>query len=295
MPPESLTTRTEQKRLQDLYNVFAREARRSEVAISQCRVENHWKDKVLDGFIYNSVMQSWFSSRGSILCCWKGIGRLADHTHVAKRILNKVLDANNEGLNHVFLYDHDEITAVELPESYLSAKAAVLKTKKGNRWATVEEKPDTKETVLVSFVMQARARGFAIPLEEIDFSGPTQLVNSLISMLVEALHSVSGRIFFILEWSGHTEKVKATSETLDVVNGMLSRSRNRNLAHNCSVIMSVPETPNMLSLLKGYSSVRTDSEYQGMSCLLGFGVLYLCRLLSPTNPLPIKSAWTLFN
>lgn len=244
--------------------MFAREARRSEVAISQCRVEGHEKDEVLDGFIYNSVMQSWFLSRGSILCCWMGIGRRADHTHVAKCILNKVLDANNEGFNHVFLYDHDEITAIELPESYLSAKAAVLKTKKDNRWAAVEEKPETKEIVLLSFAMQARARGFAIPLEEIDFSGPIQLVDSLISLLVEALHSVPGRIFLILEWSGYTEKVNVTSETLDVVNGMLARSRNRNLSHNCSVIMSVPETANMLSLLKGYPSVRTDSEYQGM-------------------------------
>lgn len=281
MDRASLTTQTEQKRLQDLHNMFAREARRAEVAFAQCCIEDHEKDEVLDGFIYNSVMRSWFSSRGSILCCWLGIRRRADHTHVAKCILYKVLDANTEGVSHVFLYDHDEGTAVELPESYLSAKAAALKTKKDKRWVAVEERPDTKEIVLLSFAMQAKARGFAFPLEEIDFSGPTQLVDSLISLLVEALYAVPGHIFFILEWSDHTEKVNATSETLDVVNGMLSKSRSRNLSHNCSVIMSVPETPNMLSLLKGYPSVRTDSEYKGMSSLLGFGMLHLCRLVFP--------------
>ncbi|KAI7787598.1 hypothetical protein LA080_014967 [Diaporthe eres] len=255
----------EQKWLEDLSDMFARESRRVEMAFGQCRIEDHDKDEILDGFVYNSVMQSWFSSRGSILCCWLEIARPANHTHVAKCILCKVLGADSSGVNQVFLYDHGAGTAVELPDSYLSAKAEVLKTKKDKRWATAAERPDTKEIVLLSFAMQARARGFAIPLDEIDFSGPTQLIDSLISLLVEALHSAPGHIFFVLEWPGSIESAVAVSETLDAVNGLLSRSRNRNLSHNCSVIMSAQEIPNMLNMLKGYPSVRGDSEYLGGS------------------------------
>lgn len=177
----------------------ARESYRAQAAIAHCRIEDHEEDELLDGFIYNSVMQSWFSSRGSILCCWLENDRPADHTHVAKCILRKVLSANCEGVNQVFLYDHDGGTAIHLPESYLSAKAAALNIKRDHCWITAEEKPHTKEIVLISCAMQARARGFAIPLENIDFSGPTQLVDSLISLLVEALHSVPGHIFLVFE------------------------------------------------------------------------------------------------
>ncbi|KAG8162027.1 hypothetical protein KVR01_007792 [Diaporthe batatas] len=253
---------SDHKWLQDLYDMTARESQRSEVALAQCRIENHDQDEVLDGFVYNSVMQSWVSSRGSVLCCWLGLARRADHTHVAKCILRKVLSANTEDMNHVFLYNHDEGTAIQLPEPYLAAKAEVLKTKRDQRRAAVEEKPDTKEIVLLSFAMQAKAKGFAVPLEEIDFSGPTKLIDSLISLLVEALHAVPGHVFLIFEWPGNTESAVAVFEALDAVNGLLSRSRNRNLSHNCSVIMSVRETPNLLSLLKGHASVRADSEYQ---------------------------------
>lgn len=222
-------------------------------------------------------MQSWFSSRGSILCCWLENDRPADHTHVAKCILRKV-SANSEGVNQVFLYDHNGGTAIDLPESYLSAKAASLY----DGWTTVEDKPNTKETVLISFAMQARARGFAIPLEKIDFSGPTQLVDSLISLLVEALHSVSGRVFLVFEWPGSIESANAASETLNVINGLLSGSRNRNLSHNCSVIMSVRETAYTMSVLKGYACVRADSEYQGEppnSCLFGTIFAHICAVI----------------
>lgn len=99
-----------------------------------------------DGFIYNSVMQSWFSSRGSILCCSLENGRPADHTHMAKCILRKVSSTNSEGVNQVFLYDHDGGTAIDLPEPYLSAKAAALKTGKDHRGVTDEEKPGSKES-----------------------------------------------------------------------------------------------------------------------------------------------------
>lgn len=40
--------------------MFARESRRAEMAFGQCRIEDHDKDELLDGFVYNSVMQSWF-------------------------------------------------------------------------------------------------------------------------------------------------------------------------------------------------------------------------------------------
>lgn len=245
--------------------MFARESRRADVALAQCSIQDHKEDEVLDGFIYNSVIQSWISSRGSILCCWLESGRHIDHTHVAKCILFKVLSTKSNGVNHVFLYDHGEGTAIELPKSYLNAKAEALKAKREQPWVAMEQRTDTKEIVLLSFTMQARARGFAIPLEQIDFSGPTQLIDSLTSLIVEALHSVLGHVYLVLEWPASTKLVSAVSESLDAVNSLLSASRKRNLSHNCSVIMSVRETPSLLSVLRGYPSVRADSEYQGVS------------------------------
>lgn len=269
-----LTYQTEQKWLQDLYNIFARESRRAEMAFSQCRVKDHEKDEVLDGFIYNSVMQSWFSSHGSILCCWFEKDRRVDHNQMAKCILCKVLSTSTGGVNQIFLYDHNESTEIDLPESYLRAKDAALKTKKDTQGVLDEETPNTKEIFLLSLAMQVKARGFSLPLEKIDFSGPTQLIDSLIFLLVEALHSMPGHVFLVLESPGRTESLFVVSETLNVVNGLLSKSRGRNLSHNCSVIMSVLETPNMLNRLKGYPSVRSDSEYQGMgsrhASLLGY-------------------------
>lgn len=277
--------------------MFARESRRADVALAQCRLQDHKEDDVLDGFIHNSVMQSWLSSRGSILCCWLETGRRIDHTHVAKCILFKVLSAKASGVNHIFLYDHGEGTAIELPKSYLDAKADVLKAKREEPWIVMEERTDIKEIVLLSFAMQARARGFAIPLERIDFSGPTQLIDSLTFLLIEALHSVYGHVYLVLEWPASTKSVTAVSESLDAVNGLLSASRKRNLSHNCSVIMSVRETSNLLAVLRGYPSVRVDSEYQGVSILRAWGssVLSLFDLVQPANIFDVQSAWTLFS
>lgn len=281
----SLTTQKDREWLEELFDMTLRESRRAEAALGQCCIEDHDNDELLDGFVYNRVMQSWFSSRGSILCCWLDITRPADHTRVAKCILCKVLSSKTDGVNHIFLYDHYEGTAVELPESYLDAKAKALKTKTDKPWKAAEESLDTKEIVLLSFAMQAKAKGFAIPLEEIDFSGPIQLIDSLIILLVEALHSVDGRVFLVLEWPGSIESAAEASETLDIINGLLSKSRNKSLSHKCSVIMSVRETPVFLSLLKGHPSVRADSEYKGMSVqyvyALGIRVSYLipCYLL----------------
>lgn len=258
--------------------MFARESRRADVALAQCHIQDHTEDEILDGFIYNSVMQSWFSSRGSILCCWLETDRHIDHMHVAKCILFKVLGAKANGVNHVFLYDHGEGTAIELPKSYLDAKADALRARREEPWVAMEESTDTKEIVLLSFAMQARARGFSIPLERIDFSGPTQLIDSLTFLLVEALHSVLGHVYLVLEWPAGTKSVAAVSESLDAINGLLSASRKRNLSHNCSVIMSVRETPTLLSVLRGYPSVRADSEYQGVSILRASLLWHQCAI-----------------
>lgn len=264
----------EQNWLKDLSNMFAREARRAEVAFTQCSSKFHEEDDVLDGFANNSVMQGWFSSHGSVLCCWLETGRRVDHTHMAKCILCKVLNSDTHGRHNIFLYDHEEGTAVELPNFYLCAKAEALKTTKGEGLVALERR-DTKEIVLLSFAMQVKARGFDIPLQAIDFSGPTQLIDSLIFLIVEALHPVPEHVFLVLEWPSSTT-VTAVSETLDVINGLLSISRNRNLSHNCSVIMSVRETPGLLRLLKDYPSVRPNSEYKGMPFQLDFALGQQC-------------------
>lgn len=258
--------------------MFARESRRADVALAQCRMQDHKQDEVLDGFIYNSVMQSWLSSRGSILCCWLETDRHIDHAHVAKCILFKVLSTQANGVNHIFLYDYGEGTTIELPKSYLASKADALRARREEPWVAMEERTDTKEIILLSFAMQAKARGFAIPLERIDFSGPTQLIDSLTFLLVEALHSVLGYVYFVLEWPASTKSVAAVSESLDAVNGLLSASRKRNLSHNCSVIMSFPETPSLLSVLRGYPSVRADSEYQGVLILRASLLWHQCAI-----------------
>lgn len=247
--------------------MFARESQRVEAELSQCHNQDHDCDEYLDGFIQNMAMQSWFESRGAILFCRLGLTEQNEnHDHPAKCILRQLLNQNASGTYHLFFYAYADETEISLPKPYLMAKAKALNIDEHMVENFIREyhQAHTQEVVLLSFAMQAKSRGFALPLEKIDFSGPTQLIDSLISLLIEALYLLSGRAFFILEWSDNTVTmpVEAVSDAMKAVNGLLSSSRN--LSHNSSVILSARERPDLLGLLGGHTSVTADSEYQGL-------------------------------
>lgn len=179
-------------------------------------------------------MDSWLSTPSAVLWCrFRTKEQARGHRHPAACILRQALSSEPGGSWHAFSYVHQRTSEVRLslPPQFLDAKA-----ENQDQSAPQNDHLKIEEIILLSFLVQARKKGLPVHLDDIDLSKRTIFISSLVSVLIKALQSIPGRVFFVVENLNH-----GAADVLKVMQGLSVALTS--LHCRFQVIISAVETP----------------------------------------------------